>query len=104
MIIHLILLIHLTWQLIPTKMILLSNVAAYQLVDQNTCFDENSCLHSQGNVRFWHASTKLHSVAFQKIINCIFIATRISDIAWYIMDKYGVGIRPCILPMLQSCG
>jgi len=61
-----------------TKMILLSIVAAYQLVDQISCFNEISCLCSQGNVRYWHAPTKQHSVKFQKTINFIFTTTRIS--------------------------
>jgi hypothetical protein len=62
---------------VTTKVIPLSSVAAYQLVDRNPCFDENSCLFSHGNVRYWHAPTKQHSIAFQKTLNFIFTAMRI---------------------------
>ena len=49
---------------VAMKMIPLSTVAAFQLVDQNPCFNENSCLCSQGNIRYWHAPSKQHSVQF----------------------------------------
>ena len=62
---------------VTTKMILLSSVAAYRSVDQNPSFVENSCLFSHGNVRYWHAPTKQHSIAFQKSINFIFTAMSI---------------------------
>jgi hypothetical protein len=62
---------------VTTKVIPLSSVAACQLVDRNPCFDENSCLLSHGNVRYWHAPTKQHSITFQKTVNFIFTAMRV---------------------------
>jgi len=62
---------------VTTKMIPLNSVALYQLVDRNPCFNENSCLFSHGNVRYWHTPIKQHSIAFQKTINFIFTTMRI---------------------------
>jgi len=38
--------------IVTTKMIPLSSVAAYRLVDWNPRFNENSCLCSRGNVTY----------------------------------------------------